>query len=250
MNPQSQLTLTDNYGQTHKITSSPAQIGSASQCTIVLDELGMLDIHAEIFLQDNAWMLRDITGENSISVNGEKIQTMRKLSNRDVISIGRAVLRVSLKDMQPMPNSVPQTDPRSQIEIADLSSFRSAGRVYVPSEPIADQTTSKKSCRTCGQLIHPEAEICPHCGVRQIEPPRPVSAPVSIPKAGTRSKGAAAVLGIFLGGLGAHKFYLGQTGLGLFYLVISWTFIPAILGFFEGLYYLTLSDAQFMEKYG
>lgn len=245
MNPQTQLMLTDNYGQTYKVPSPSAQIGSASPCTIVLDEPGVLDIHGELILQDNAWMLRDITGENSISVNGEKIQTLHKLNNRDVISIGSAILRVSLKDVQQTLGSIPQTEPRSQNATADLSGFRSTGGAYVASESIADQTTSKKACRACGQLIHPDAEICPHCGVRQMPAPVP-----SMPKVGTRSKGTAAVLGILLGSLGAHKFYLGQTGLGLIYLVLCWTWIPAIVGFFEGLSYLALSDEQFTAKYG
>lgn len=34
------------------------------------------------------------------------------------------------------------------------------------------QTQSKhKYCRTCGKPIHPQAEICPQCGVRQELPP-------------------------------------------------------------------------------
>ncbi|MBW8011005.1 MAG: NINE protein [Chloroflexi bacterium] len=43
----------------------------------------------------------------------------------------------------------------------------------------------------------------------------------------------AVVLALLLGGLGAHKFYLGETGLGILYLVFSWTLIPYIIGFFE-----------------
>jgi len=41
------------------------------------------------------------------------------------------------------------------------------------------------------------------------------------------------LLALFLGGLGVHEFYLGQTGLGVLYLVFSWTGIPAIIGFIE-----------------
>ena len=43
----------------------------------------------------------------------------------------------------------------------------------------------------------------------------------------------AVVLALLLGGLGAHRFYLNQVGLGIFYLVFSWTFIPAIVAFIE-----------------
>jgi TM2 domain-containing membrane protein YozV len=41
------------------------------------------------------------------------------------------------------------------------------------------------------------------------------------------------LLALFLGTFGIHKFYLGQTGWGIFYLLLSWTGIPAILGFIE-----------------
>ena len=44
---------------------------------------------------------------------------------------------------------------------------------------------------------------------------------------------AAVVLALLLGGLGAHRFYLNQIGIGILYLVFSWTFIPAIIAFFE-----------------
>ena len=43
----------------------------------------------------------------------------------------------------------------------------------------------------------------------------------------------AVILALFLGGIGAHKFYLGQTGLGILYLLFFWTYIPAIIAFFE-----------------
>ena len=43
------------------------------------------------------------------------------------------------------------------------------------------------------------------------------------------------VLAIFLGGLGAHRFYLGQFALGFVYLIFCWTFIPAILGVIDAI---------------
>ncbi|WP_159721089.1 TM2 domain-containing protein [Streptococcus halichoeri] len=37
------------------------------------------------------------------------------------------------------------------------------------------------------------------------------------------------LLAFFLGGLSVHKFYAGQTGRGILYLIFSWTFIPHFL---------------------
>lgn len=68
-------------------------------------------------------------------------------------------------------------------------------------------------------------------------------------KKSERSKTVAAVLAILLGGIGIHKFYLGQAGWGMLYFIFSWTFIPAILGFFEGIIYLSMSDKAFEKKY-
>ena len=41
------------------------------------------------------------------------------------------------------------------------------------------------------------------------------------------------LLCLFLGGLGAHHFYLGKVGLGILYAVFVWTFIPAVVAFVE-----------------
>jgi TM2 domain-containing membrane protein YozV len=104
-------------------------------------------------------------------------------------------------------------------------------------------STQEKYCSSCGEVIKKEAEICPKCGVRQIAVPMPGIKSV-------KSKTTAAILAIFLGGLGLHKFYLGRA-VGIVYILFSWTFIPAIIGFIEGLMYLSFSgtDEEFTLKY-
>ena len=47
-----------------------------------------------------------------------------------------------------------------------------------------------------------------------------------------KNKTTAGLLALFLGGLGAYKFYLGQGVAGAFYLLFCWTFIPSIIAFF------------------
>ncbi|WP_436925888.1 TM2 domain-containing protein [Halosimplex amylolyticum] len=97
----------------------------------------------------------------------------------------------------------------------------------------------EKFCAECGAVINEQAEICPECGVRQ-------------PGMGSGSDDErliAALLAIFLGGIGAHKFYLGKNGQGLLYLCFFWTAIPALLGIIEGIIYLTKSDEEFREQY-
>ncbi len=49
-----------------------------------------------------------------------------------------------------------------------------------------------------------------------------------------KNKLAAALLAIFLGGFGAHKFYMGNTKMGICYLLLSFTMIPSIVSIVEG----------------
>ncbi len=64
-----------------------------------------------------------------------------------------------------------------------------------------------------------------------------------------KSKIAAGLLAIFLGGFGIHKFYLGKTGMGILYLVFCWTYIPAMVSFVEGIIYLCSNDENFQLKH-
>ena len=52
--------------------------------------------------------------------------------------------------------------------------------------------------------------------------------------AGRRKDGTVGVLlSFFLGGLGAHRFYMGQVGLSVLYAVFCWTLVPAIVAIIE-----------------
>ena len=64
-----------------------------------------------------------------------------------------------------------------------------------------------------------------------------------------KSKTAAALFAIFLGSIGAHKFYLGHFIWGFLYLCLSWTGIPAFVGFIEGVLYLIQDQHRFDLRY-
>ena len=98
-----------------------------------------------------------------------------------------------------------------------------------------------KFCSSCGKLIKKQAEICPYCGVRVMAPPLP-------PSQG-RNRIVAALFAFFLGGIGIHKFYLGQKGWGILYLLFCWTFIPSIAAFIEFIMLLCMSDAKFNARF-
>ncbi len=64
-----------------------------------------------------------------------------------------------------------------------------------------------------------------------------------------KNKTSAALLAFFLGGLGGHKFYLGQAGQGVLCLILCWTLIPAVCAFVEGIILCTMSDEEFNKNY-
>ncbi len=130
---------------------------------------------------------------------------------------------------------------------------------------------SEKQCTSCGASIDFNSTECKYCGQTfVVQPPQYQQPQYQQPQyqqppqyqqaqqaplntAGVpfneKSKIAAGILAIFLGGLGIHKFYLGKAGMGVLYLLFCWTFIPALVGFIEGIIYLTSSDEAFYYKY-
>ena len=64
-----------------------------------------------------------------------------------------------------------------------------------------------------------------------------------------KNRKKAAILAILGGTVGAHRFYLGQTGKGVFNLTMALTFIPTILGVLIGLKWLLDSDEAFDRAY-
>lgn len=57
----------------------------------------------------------------------------------------------------------------------------------------------------------------------------------------------AIVLAICLGWLGAHRFYLGQIGWGIVYLLLLWLFAPLVivLSLIDAIRYFFMTDEQF-----
>lgn len=91
-------------------------------------------------------------------------------------------------------------------------------------------------CPHCGAEVNPEAVVCVHCGCSLSK----------APAAGEgKSKIAAGLLGIFLGSLGIHNFYLGYTGKAVAQLLITLlscgigATVTSIWGLVEGILILT-----------
>jgi len=104
-------------------------------------------------------------------------------------------------------------------------------------------------CPNCGAETQAAQVVCIKCGVAVQN-----AAATATADAG-KNRVTAALLAIFLGGIGAHEFYLGHSTSGLIILAIGIVglviLIPAasIIGLIEGIIYLTKSDEEFQRVY-
>jgi TM2 domain-containing membrane protein YozV len=85
--------------------------------------------------------------------------------------------------------------------------------------------SGKKFCQNCGAETNPAAAVCVKCGVR-------------LAATGEKSRLVAGLLGVFLGCLGVHRFYLGYVGIGIVQIIVTlvtcgpgglWGFIEGII---------------------
>ncbi|MFT3734735.1 MAG: NINE protein [Rhodocyclaceae bacterium] len=107
-----------------------------------------------------------------------------------------------------------------------------SSNVYAAPKASLERLT--KDCSECGEAINKKAVICPKCGVKQKS---------------RVSKVGLVLLTFFLGGVGAHKFYLKKPWWGVLYLLFFWTWIPRLVSFIEFIVYLCTSEERLNEKY-
>lgn len=65
---------------------------------------------------------------------------------------------------------------------------------------------------------------------------------------GTKTKAALTLWNVFLGGLGAHKFYLGSWGWGIVYLLTCWLYIPFLVSLIEVVRVILMTDEEFYVR--
>lgn len=127
--------------------------------------------------------------------------------------------------------------------------------------------TATIECPFCAKDVKATAKKCRHCGetldialrraeeaLRASERQGNVYMNAAVSTGGynrpVKSKVTAILLALFLGGIGAHKFYLDRTGWGILYLVFCWTLIPGCVAFIEAIIYACTSEDAFHYKYG
>lgn len=118
---------------------------------------------------------------------------------------------------------------------------KNCGQQYVTDDAVicvkcgAQKGTGTNFCPNCGQQTPPNSVVCLNCGVSL----------QAYGQKGDKSKLTAGLLGIFLGSLGVHNFYLGYTTKAIIQLVISLVscgtlaIVSEIWGLIEGIMILT-----------
>lgn len=128
-------------------------------------------------------------------------------------------------------------------------------------------STQVNYCGECGVPLPQDAAFCGKCGTpvadflppqqqkpqmhreKSSQPPRAKLQPNTNPaRTDGKSKITAILLGIFLGGLGAHKFYMGSWGWGIIYLLTCWLLVPFLVALVEWIRYLLMSTDEFNRK--
>ena len=119
------------------------------------------------------------------------------------------------------------------------------------------------------QMQYPNQMMNPNMGMQQM-PKQQININITNqhnePKQTNKNKYLAAGLAVFLGGLGAHKFYLGKYGWGIVYaLFMFFSFLiamtvdspelgllstlPCFVSYVEAIMYLCMSNEDFQKKY-
>jgi TM2 domain-containing membrane protein YozV len=163
-------------------------------------------------------------------------------------------------DEPPAPVSEPALEPSlpyeppapSPYDPAPASEFQ-----YIPPTPGSEpqyQTPAPQQQQSYGYQQPPQPQQQPYYGYQQ----QPYVDPASV-KTTDKDRVVAGLLGILLGSLGIHKFYLGYQKEGLIMLLVAIfgsciTFgvaagVMAIIGLIEGIMYLTKSQQEFEQTY-
>ena len=107
-------------------------------------------------------------------------------------------------------------------------------------------------CKNCGDMINPNQAICLRCGVKvgqgvnfcqncgaPANPNSKVCMNCGFAMKGNlgpgRDKMVAGLLALFLGGIGIHNFYLGESKKGVVKILLCWTGVSSVLALIDAI---------------
>ena len=108
----------------------------------------------------------------------------------------------------------------------------------------APQVNSTLFCTHCGAQVTPGNNFCTKCGT--VLPFANNTAAAPAVNYSPKSKLTAGLLGIFLGGIGVHSFYIGNVGIGIVQIIVTACTcgIGSIWGFVEGIAILASKEPR------
>ncbi|WP_076541599.1 TM2 domain-containing protein [Shewanella sp. UCD-KL21] len=101
------------------------------------------------------------------------------------------------------------------------------------------------NCPQCSQKIDLNQVTCPQChAALGLDALGGVDPDVRI-----KNQKLAIWFSVLFGGLGLHKFYLGQYLKGSLYLLFSWTLVPMVAGWVDAIRTIKMSPFSFQQRY-
>jgi|SRR5579864_3251061 len=141
-----------------------------------------------------------------------------------------------------------QTEDIGAYWITGDSSRGQASSIATSTGQSAPELHDWKFCPQCGAILRTNTATCTQCRVLQPG----AKARILTSGRSERKRIVAALMAIFLGTVGAHKFYVGDSTGGKRYIVLSLMslgIVPGILGILDGIHYVIMTDQEFAEEY-
>lgn len=123
-------------------------------------------------------------------------------------------LEISEKVLIPVADDIKQETPPQKEQEGPRRTFY---------ENDIDDGIKRTYCINCGKEVG-DALHCPHCGMRTEKDPWKSVSATSMAGESDKDKWIAFLLCLFLGGIGAHRFYVGKIGSGILYLFTGGVF--------------------------
>jgi pSer/pThr/pTyr-binding forkhead associated (FHA) protein len=85
-----QIPLVIRYGPTlQQFKSLPITIGKSPNCDFIIDHPSVLDQHIQLFFSEGQYWVRDLTGQNSVLINGQPINIKAPLHPDNQLGLSR-----------------------------------------------------------------------------------------------------------------------------------------------------------------
>ena len=85
-----QVPLVIRYGPTlRQFKNLPITIGKSSNCDFIIDHPSVLDQHIQLFYSEGQYWVKDLTGQNSVLINGQPIDTKAPLNPEGQLALSQ-----------------------------------------------------------------------------------------------------------------------------------------------------------------